>query len=82
MMTLIGLAIVAAYLWSVYATFADMEALFWGADHPSHHHAPGSLARDAGGQRRAGRAEGAFETPPGHRRSDPDKKTELIPLLN
>ena len=29
MMTLIGIAISAAYLWSVYATFADAEALFW-----------------------------------------------------
>jgi len=29
MMTLIGLAIMAAYLWSVYAVFAGAEALFW-----------------------------------------------------
>lgn len=29
MMTLIGIAITAAYLWSVYAVFADEEALFW-----------------------------------------------------
>ena len=29
MMTLIGLAIVAAYLWSVYAVWAGAEALFW-----------------------------------------------------
>ena len=29
MMTLIGIAVSAAYLWSVYAVFADEEALFW-----------------------------------------------------
>lgn len=29
MMTLIGIAITAAYAWSVYAVFAEMEALFW-----------------------------------------------------
>lgn len=29
MMTLIGIAICAAYLWSVYAVFAGAEALFW-----------------------------------------------------
>jgi len=29
MMTLIGIAISAAYLWSVYAVFAGAEALFW-----------------------------------------------------
>jgi P-type Cu2+ transporter len=29
MMTLIGIAITAAYLWSVYAVFANQEALFW-----------------------------------------------------
>ncbi|OHA49096.1 MAG: copper-translocating P-type ATPase [Candidatus Terrybacteria bacterium RIFCSPHIGHO2_01_FULL_48_17] len=29
MMTLIGIAISAAYFWSVYAVFASMEALFW-----------------------------------------------------
>ncbi|MBI1961543.1 MAG: cadmium-translocating P-type ATPase [Parcubacteria group bacterium] len=29
MMTLIGIAITAAYLWSVYAVFAGAEALFW-----------------------------------------------------
>ncbi len=29
MMTLIGIAIIAAYLWSVYAVFAREEALFW-----------------------------------------------------
>lgn len=29
MMTLIAIAISAAYLWSVYAVFADEEALFW-----------------------------------------------------
>ena len=29
MMTLIGIAISAAYIWSVYATFAADEALFW-----------------------------------------------------
>src|SRR3989344_2862269 len=29
MMTLIGIAISAAYLWSVYAVFAGEEALFW-----------------------------------------------------
>ncbi|MBI2640342.1 MAG: heavy metal translocating P-type ATPase [Candidatus Sungbacteria bacterium] len=29
MMTLIGIAILAAYLWSVYAVFAGAEALFW-----------------------------------------------------
>src|SRR3990167_859013 len=29
MMTLIGIAISAAYIWSVYAVFADDEALFW-----------------------------------------------------
>jgi len=29
MMTLIGIAISAAYLWSVYAVFADEETLFW-----------------------------------------------------
>src|SRR3989344_4637191 len=29
MMTLIGIAITAAYLWSVYAVFAGEEALFW-----------------------------------------------------
>ncbi len=29
MMTLIGIAISAAYLWSVYAVFAGLEALFW-----------------------------------------------------
>ncbi|MEK7461749.1 MAG: copper-translocating P-type ATPase [Patescibacteria group bacterium] len=29
MMTLIGLAIVSAYLWSVYAVFAGEETLFW-----------------------------------------------------
>lgn len=29
MMTLIGIAISAAYIWSVYAVFADVETLFW-----------------------------------------------------
>lgn len=29
MMTLIGIAITAAYLWSIYAVFAGVEALFW-----------------------------------------------------
>ena len=29
MMTLIGIAISAAYLWSLYAVFAGAEALFW-----------------------------------------------------
>src|SRR3989344_4198447 len=29
MMTLIGIAISAAYLWSIYAVFADEETLFW-----------------------------------------------------
>ncbi|MEK7122218.1 MAG: heavy metal translocating P-type ATPase, partial [Patescibacteria group bacterium] len=29
MMTLIGLAISAAYLWSIYAVFAGVDALFW-----------------------------------------------------
>jgi Cu2+-exporting ATPase len=29
MMTLIGIAIIAAYAWSVYAVFGGMEALFW-----------------------------------------------------
>ncbi|MCR4323220.1 MAG: heavy metal translocating P-type ATPase [Candidatus Azambacteria bacterium] len=29
MMTLIGIAISAAYLWSIYAVFAGVEALFW-----------------------------------------------------
>ncbi|MBI2004911.1 heavy metal translocating P-type ATPase [Patescibacteria group bacterium] len=29
MMTLIGIAISAAYIWSVYAVFADAETLFW-----------------------------------------------------
>ncbi|OGI91940.1 ATPase P [Candidatus Nomurabacteria bacterium RIFCSPLOWO2_01_FULL_46_18] len=29
MMTLIGIAITAAYIWSVYAVFAGVEALFW-----------------------------------------------------
>src|SRR3989338_5938180 len=29
MMTLIGIAVSAAYIWSVYAVFADDEALFW-----------------------------------------------------
>jgi len=29
MMTLIGVAILAAYLWSIYAVFAGEEALFW-----------------------------------------------------
>src|SRR3989338_2535072 len=29
MMTLVGIAISAAYLWSVYAVFAGAEALFW-----------------------------------------------------
>jgi P-type Cu2+ transporter len=29
MMTLIGIAISAAYIWSVYAVFAGVEALFW-----------------------------------------------------
>lgn len=29
MMTLIGIAVSAAYFWSVYAVFANMEALFW-----------------------------------------------------
>ena len=29
MMTLIGIAVSAAYLWSVYAVFAGVEALFW-----------------------------------------------------
>ncbi|MEK7112446.1 MAG: heavy metal translocating P-type ATPase, partial [Patescibacteria group bacterium] len=29
MMTLIGLAIVSAYLWSIYAVFAGEETLFW-----------------------------------------------------
>jgi Cu2+-exporting ATPase len=29
MMTLIGIAISAAYIWSIYAVFADVETLFW-----------------------------------------------------
>src|SRR3989344_4600404 len=29
MMTLIGIAVSAAYLWSIYAVFAGEEALFW-----------------------------------------------------
>ena len=70
MMTLISLAIIVAFVYSLAALFiAGPDQLFLGAGDPDRHHAPGPLDRDAQRAPGIGRAERAGQADARHRRA-------------